>query len=168
MAIPKSLVAADIMSRDLLTAKAHWSLQTLIEFFIKHKITGAPVLSDKQELIGVVSLSDLLKFDAITAHTPSENPMAQYYYSSLDGASIDELGIKESNPHLSHLVSEIMTPAIISTPSSTPVTELAAILCDKAIHRIFITDGKRLCGVVSTLDILKHLSELTQPECELC
>lgn len=168
MAIPKTLIAADIMSRDLHTVQAHWSLQTLIEFLIKHKITGAPVLSDKRELVGVVSLSDLLNFDAKPEHRLGENPMAQYYYSSLDGASIDELGIKESNPHLSHLVSEIMTPAIISAPSSTPVSELAVILCEKGIHRIFITDGKQLCGVVSTLDILKHLSKLTQPECELC
>jgi len=156
------LVAADIMSRDLLTAQEHWSLQTLIDFFIRHRITGAPVLcEDEQELVGVVSLTDLLTFDSKPDHNLGENPMAQYYYSALEGTSIDDLGIRDTTPHLSHLVSEIMTPSIISVPAATPVTELAQILVNKGIHRIFITEGRKLCGVVSTLDILRHLTELS-------
>ncbi|MBV1787543.1 CBS domain-containing protein [Marinobacterium sp. D7] len=163
MSAHSPLVASDIMSRDLLTAQEHWSLQTLIDFFIRYRITGAPVLCDNKELVGVVSLTDILTFDGKPEHSPGENPMADYYYSALEGTSVDELGIKESNPHLSHRVSEIMTPSIIAAPLSTPVMKLAETLCEKGIHRIFITEGKSLCGVVTTLDILRYLTELATP-----
>ncbi|GGB99357.1 CBS domain-containing protein [Marinobacterium zhoushanense] len=160
MSSHSQLVATDIMSRDLLTAEEHWSLQTLIDFFIRYRITGAPVLCDNKELVGVVSLTDILTFDGKSEHSPGENPMSDYYYSALEGTSVDDLGLKEGNPHLSHRVSEIMTPSIISAPTSTPVMKLAEILCEKGIHRIFITEGKSLCGVVTTLDILRYLTEL--------
>jgi len=161
MGAQSPLMAADIMSSELLMVQEHWSLQSLIGFFVRHRITGAPVVREQtREAVGVVSLTDLLTFDAKPNHSLGENPMAQYYYSAMEGASIDDLGIQEGNPHLSHLVGEIMTPTIVSAPASMPVTELATILCDKGIHRIFITEGKNLCGVVSTLDILKHLDKV--------
>lgn len=152
------MVAGDIMSQDLLTVSEHWSIQTLIDFFNRHKVTGAPVLSSKREFIGVVSLSDILRFDGNPSHSMNENPTTQYYYNTLEGFSPDELGLSDGDQHKNHLVAEIMTRSIISASDTTPVTELAETMHCRGVHRIFITRDEKICGAVSTLDILKLLS----------
>ena len=58
-----SISARDIMSSHLLTVCESWSIQTLIDFFNDKKISGAPVLSKNGDIIGVVSLSDIINFD---------------------------------------------------------------------------------------------------------
>ena len=125
------MVAGDIMSQDLLTVSEHWSIQTLIDFFNRHKVTGAPVLSSKREFIGVVSLSDILTFDGNPSHSMNENPTTQYYYNTLEGISPDELGLSDGDQHKNHLVAEIMTRSIISASDTTPVTELAETMHSK-------------------------------------
>lgn len=149
------LTAKQIMSTELLTASDNWSIQTLIEFFNTHKVTGAPVLSSRQDFIGVVSLSDILKFDNNAQHKLSENPLTQFYYNTLEGVSIDELGVSSNNQHLDHLVSEIMTPEIITADINSSITKVAGIMYNRGIHRIFITEDEQIKGVISTLDILK-------------
>ncbi|MFW1677216.1 HPP family protein [Pontibacter sp. JAM-7] len=151
--------ARDIMNRELLTASEHWSIQTLIDFFNRHKISGAPVLSAQREFVGVVSLSDILTFDGNTKHSMSENPMTQYYCNMADGTSPDELGFKDVNQHQSHLVSEIMTEALITAPADTSLPALAGLMHNRNIHRVFITEDDQICGAVSTLDILRLVAD---------
>ncbi|MDF2182294.1 CBS domain-containing protein [Neptuniibacter sp. CAU 1671] len=152
--------AGEIMTRELLTASEHWSIQTLIDFFNRHKISGAPVLSAQREFVGVVSLSDILTFDGVPRHSMEENPMTQYYCNMAEGATPDELGFKDVNQHQSHLVSEIMTQALITAPADTSVPALSALMHNKGIHRVFITEDDQICGAVSTLDILRLVADL--------
>ena len=60
---------------------------------------------------------------------------------------------------MDHLVSEIMTPEIITAEIDTALTEVANIMYSKGIHRLFITDNEQIKGVVSTLDILKLVAD---------
>ena len=57
-------------------------------------------------------------------------------------------------------VAEIMTPAIIEVKKDTPASELARIMRHKHIHRIFITQGKELLGVVTAMDLLKLIEKV--------
>lgn len=157
----KNNTAGQIMSEGLLTVCETWSIQTLIAFFNEKKLSGAPVLSkNKDKIVGVVSLSDVLNFDMNPHHSMGENPMSQYYYNSLEGISPDELGLSEGNQHLTHLVSEIMTPEVISADVDTPVTKIASLMCKRGIHRVFISKNDEICGVVTTLDILQLIGEV--------
>ncbi len=150
--------AADIMSTEVLTVSEHWSLKNLIEFFNKHQISGAPVLSTEGELKGVVSLTDILHFDRTSQHSIEENPLTQYYYSGIDGIAPEQLGLVSGDQHGQHLVCEIMTPHIIAVDASVSLQDAAAIMCSNRIHRLFITRNGGLVGVVSTLDILSYLT----------
>lgn len=151
--------AREIMSTQLLTVCESWSIQALIDFFNEKKVSGAPVLSKNGDLIGVVSLSDIINFDVNPQHSLDENPMSQYYFNTLEGVSPDELGLSTGNQHQNHLVSEIMTPEVISVEIDTPVPQIAAQMHQHNIHRVFISNGDEICGVVSTLDILKLVSQ---------
>lgn len=54
---------AAIASADLLTVYEGWSIKKLSEFFAKHKITGAPVIASDETLVGVVTQTDVVKFE---------------------------------------------------------------------------------------------------------
>lgn len=152
---------ADIMSAEVLTVSEHWSLKMLIDFFNKHQISGAPVTGNGGELKGVVSLTDLLRFDGQSDHSIDENPMTHYYYGGLEGVTAEQLGLVGGDLHAQHLTCEIMTPHLITVDAGASLQETASLMCNHRIHRIFVTRDDIPVGVVSTLDILTHLA---QPE----
>ena len=59
-----NVTAKTIMSKTLLSAYEGWTIHRLAEFFIKHGISGAPVIASDHELVGVVTVSDIFKFSS--------------------------------------------------------------------------------------------------------
>ncbi len=56
------------------------------------------------------------------------------------------------------LVRDVMTPEVFSVSQETSLPEMAAVMSENRLHRLFVTHGNRLVGIVSTLDILKVLA----------
>ena len=63
------------MTRTLITFKPEQSVEQVIETLIKNKISGGPVVNDKQELVGIISEGDCLK--QISDSRYYNMPMAQ-------------------------------------------------------------------------------------------
>lgn len=55
------ILVADYMTTNLITFKAEDSLDHVINELITHKISGGPVVNDKNELIGIISETDCIK-----------------------------------------------------------------------------------------------------------
>ena len=55
-----------------------------------------------------------------------------------------------------------MTPGAISFNEETPVEKLADAMLERHIHRVLITRGERLVGIVTTMDLLRALVALTR------
>jgi CBS domain-containing protein len=153
----ETAAVAEVMSNDVLTVSEHWSLHSLLEFFNRHRISGAPVVDANGDLKGVVSVTDILRFDSTAQHSIEENPLTQYYYSGLEGMSPEQLGLVGGDQHGQHLVCEIMTPHIMALDHCASLSDAADMMCSNRIHRVFITRDGNLAGVVSTLDILNYL-----------
>ncbi len=58
---PQTLRVADIMSTDLVTAHADDSVTDVLAMMRSHGVRRIPVTSDKDVLIGIVTLDDLLE-----------------------------------------------------------------------------------------------------------
>mgnify|MGYP000751098131 CR=1 FL=1 len=56
-------------------------------------------------------------------------------------------------------VSDIMTPVTFSFPASATVRELADFLVRGKIHRAIVVEDGRLQGIITSMDILRALSE---------
>jgi CBS domain-containing protein len=56
-------------------------------------------------------------------------------------------------------VGDIMTPTVYTVPADTPASELARTMVSGRIHRLFVTRGRRIVGIVTSLDLLKLLFE---------
>lgn len=148
------ITAEQLMSDELLTVCETWSIQKLIHFFNKNKISGAPVTSQEGDIIGCVSRGDIIQFDENPHHDLSENPMAQYYLNTSEGVSLSEMELPDANQHINHLVSEIMTTDIIWVDAHAPITTIASVMATHRIHRVFIKKDGKISGAITTLDIL--------------
>jgi len=54
-------------------------------------------------------------------------------------------------------VRDIMTPTAYTVPHATSIRELARTMVTGRIHRLVVTHGERVVGIVTTLDLLKTL-----------
>ncbi|HYQ91778.1 MAG TPA: CBS domain-containing protein, partial [Candidatus Competibacteraceae bacterium] len=76
--------AKDIMNTEILVAQVDWSLDQLAEFFIDNYISGAPVLSQDNELIGVVSLTDIVRYASFHIQESRQEDIHEYYLRGLE------------------------------------------------------------------------------------
>ena len=56
------LRVCDYMTRELITFKPEQSVEEVIVTLLKYKISGGPVVNDKDELIGMISEGDCIKY----------------------------------------------------------------------------------------------------------
>ena len=59
---PKSTKATDIMSMPLITVKEDADLYDVSKKMVKHKIRRIPVVNDNNTLVGIVTVTDIIKY----------------------------------------------------------------------------------------------------------
>ncbi len=150
--------AKDIMSTEVLSVYEGWSVQRLADFFINHNISGAPVIAADHELIGVVSVSDIFHFENSDDDSKSQILRDCYReYTGIDIVNQDDLKEWSKTAHKSCTVHQIMAKRVISVEDDCSITDIAALMSEQDIHRVFVTHEGRIAGVISTTDVLRTL-----------
>ncbi|QOD59752.1 CBS domain-containing protein [Polaribacter haliotis] len=82
------ILVSDYMTTNLITFKAEDSLDHVIEQLITHKISGGPVVNDKNELIGIISETDCIKHISESKYynmpTDINNTVGKYMVTDVD------------------------------------------------------------------------------------
>lgn len=82
------ILVSDYMTKKLITFKADDSLDHVIHQLITHKISGGPVVNDKNELIGIISETDCIKHISESKYynMPSDtnNIVSKYMVTDVD------------------------------------------------------------------------------------
>lgn len=144
------------MRRKVITVHPDMTIAELGKLFVDHRITGAPVVEDGK-LLGVVSETDLARREKAGAQA-EKKAHSFYRRAEEDGA---QTVVIEETPAFNHVV-DIMTPAVLSADENTPVRELASTMLRKHIHRILITRKGKLCGIVTSMDLLRAFVQLVK------
>lgn len=131
--------ASAVMTSPVKTAYARWPLGRLVEFFRDHAISGAPVIGSDGRLVGVVSLSDVVR---------RLGPAVPGTVAPATDCS----------------VSDLMTPALIEVEPQTPLLEVVRLMHRRRIHRVFVVKAGRLLGVVSAGSFLGALLQEEERE----
>lgn len=152
------LKAQDIMSTPVLTAHDTWSVKMLLDFFSQHRITGVPVTNYEGVLKGVVTMSDVLRFENLPTIEKERLIGVSCYgeYASYE-LSHEDLAQLVQHADINCPVAQIMTPHIISVERDVTVPEVAQLLRSKEIHRVFVLEKQQLVGVISTSNMLDAL-----------
>ncbi len=149
----------EIMTREVLTAGADWSLNELKTFLLDHGVSGAPVIDESGNLIGVVSSTDLLRTEE--GHTVSaDGPPSDFFVSSLKRPlSKAELRTMHVESTSTQSVRDVMTPVVFSVPGDTDVLDVADQMVRGRVHRLVVTKQGALAGIVSALDLVRALRD---------
>jgi len=146
------LKASDIMSKKIITVKPEDGLRELAEILVIHRISGLPVLDDENQLVGVVSQSDLVAQNKMP-HIPVSVTLFDWVIY-LEGMGRFK---EEMDKMAGTLVRDIMTRNVSTVNPDTPMEEVATMMTEKRIHTIPVMDGERLVGVIGKLDIVRSI-----------
>ncbi|MGF1583204.1 MAG: HPP family protein [Gemmataceae bacterium] len=148
----RPLVAANIMTTDLIMIPKHMCLAVAARILSQHHISGAPVVDDDGRCIGVLSAQDFLRWverggggfqpkrEALLEICPS------WQIVDVETDRIDEVG-------------NFMTPDPVTVSLYTPVAEIARMMIEVHIHRVIVVDDKdRPQGIITSTDILSILA----------
>lgn len=138
MSIPHNIPVSTIMSTQLVILNTADSLEKAERLFKKHKIRHIPVIQGQKKIVGMLSLTDLLRI------------------SFADGAYEDEEDI-ESVVYEMFTLSQVMAKNIKSVSPQTSIKEVAELLAAREFHAVPVVEEGDLVGIVTTTDLIKYL-----------
>jgi CBS domain-containing protein len=129
--------AADLMAPNPVSIRADATAPEASTFLSGKGFSAAPVIDEAGRPVGVLSLADLVVHGQAAAIPAS-------------GRGDD----RTSRP----LVRDVMTPTVFSVAPETPAGTVVEQMLGLQVHHLFVVDqGGVLIGVISTLDVLRHL-----------
>jgi CBS domain-containing protein len=158
----KNLIAKDIMNPSVISVEEDLSVHELANFFTEKMISGAPVVNKDGKLVGVVSLSDIVRNDERRTAIVNDKQESDYYLSgwedNLNSDEIQELHLEEDD---SLTVRNIMTPLIFKVKETELISAMSDIMIGGRIHRLLVTRDEKVVGIITTLDMLKAIRDHT-------
>ncbi len=156
----KNLTAKDIMNTNVISVQEDMSVHELAIFFTEKMISGAPVVNRDGNLVGVVSLSDIVRNDERRKAIVNDKQQSDYYLhgweDDLNSDEIQELHLEEDD---ALTVRNIMTPLIFKVKETEPISAMADTFIGGRIHRLIVTRDEKVVGIITTLDMLKAIRE---------
>ena len=132
------ITADDIMSRDLYWGTPDGSIQRAWQSLREHRLHSLPVVKgDNRELLGIVTLVDLLKH---LRSTPARLRLSQLKRSG--GARLRS----------------IMSTPVVTVNPDTHMVDLVFLLSDRGLHCLPVVDAEqRLVGMITQTDLIAAL-----------
>jgi CBS domain-containing protein len=132
--IPVSLY----MTESVLTVGPDDPLDLAYQTILDHGISALPVVDGEGNVVGLITRTDLLK---IGRRDASLRPRAQALILP------------------PHRVSDQMSFPVRTVDLETPLDEAAAHMVKERIHRVVVTAGDELRGILTTRDLMRALDE---------
>jgi CBS domain-containing protein len=149
------------MSPNPLSIQARATVVEATAFLTDHGFSAAPVIDEAGRPVGVVSRTDLLVHDRERMTHPCSVPEreepeareAAWQHPLPWGFALEEV-----DPTL---VADIMTPTVFSVLPDTSAEQVIEEMLGLRIHQLFVVDAQQvLVGVISALDVLRHLGPI--------
>ena len=129
-----SIAVKDYMVASLVTFTPSMDVMNAIDVLVKQRISGAPVIDDHGNLIGLLSEKDCMKVAVQSG-----------YYEQLGGR-----------------VEDYMTKQVVTVEAESSVLDLAKLFMEKGPRRYPVVEDNRLIGQISRRDVLRALMEMNK------
>ncbi|MEQ9366789.1 MAG: CBS domain-containing protein [Leptospirales bacterium] len=123
----------DIMTNSVLTVAPEDRVLDKLKVFENNGINHAPVVDDDKNVVGLVSRKDFENY-------------------------VNIVKIMQAGEREPVLIRDIMTSPAFSFSENIHIAAAAQAMIDNQIHAIVIVDGKRLAGILTSTDLLKHMA----------
>jgi CBS-domain-containing membrane protein len=146
--------AADVMVSNVITVGVNASIGEVAAILVNNHISGAPVVGDKGELVGIVSEGDLIRRPEI-----GTTKRRTWWLELL---SNERASASEYIKSHSRKIADVMTRDVITASPDTPLGEIATLLERNRIKRVPIVEGGKIVGIVSRANIVQALASATK------
>ena len=126
------ICARDMMITRVKTVTPDTQVIDAVNMLLKHGFSGAPVLDDAGQLVGILSEKDCIQ--------------------ALMRAVVEQLPSSQ--------VQHVMTKDVITITPDTHILTIAHMFINKPIRRLPVVDNGRLVGQISRRDLLKHAAAI--------
>jgi CBS domain-containing protein len=150
--------AADLMTPNPVSIDADATVKEAVAFLTDKGFSAAPVIDAAGRPVGVLSRSDILIYD---------REKVDYVPTTPEGGGRTELTLRSGESLRNGFqvenvdrtpVRDLMTPAVFSVTPETSARQVVEHMLALKVHHLFVVgrDGV-LVGVISALDVLRHL-----------
>jgi CBS domain-containing protein len=126
---------AELMQRNVKSIRSEASVAEAILTLADAHISGVPVVDGTGRMVGVLSSSDLMSAEAEAEDATSRQ-------SLLENTEVQE----------------IMTRRPYTVAPTADVREAAQQMLYADVHRLFVTEGDTVVGVISSTDIVRAVA----------
>lgn len=143
--------AFEIMIPQVYKVKEYDTVREVIEKFLKYRISGLPVVNDRNEIVAYVSDGDIMRF--IGNH---EDRIVSYFnYSFVVKGDEDEFE-ERVQKLLDINVLEIAKKKVVKVSWDEEIENIASILGKKQIKKLPVERNGVLVGIISRGDVIRH------------
>ncbi|MFQ5845824.1 MAG: CBS domain-containing protein [Planctomycetota bacterium] len=154
-----ALTARDVMTTDLVSVTPSTPLSEFAWICTEHGISGCPVVGPDGRLVGIATKTDLLPRLLEGRHDFAANrDFRRRLGLGEEGVQAFAGAASESEEEVVGEVDDIMQEAVLTVPPETPLPVLARRMAEERVHRVLVSEGERLCGIVTSLDLLTRFS----------
>lgn len=147
------LKAKDIMTKDVITVKPETVIEDLARILMEHKISGAPVVNDEGELIGIVTENDLINQNK-RLHIPTVMRLFDAFVVLESPGKME----REIRKMTGRTVNDIYIKSVATVGPETDVEEIATIMSEKKVHLIPVVQDKKILGIIGKADLIKAIT----------
>ena len=144
----------DVMTPNPISVTSTTPLNTAVKLIADHRISGMPVIDGDNQLVGVISESDLMWQE--TGANPPPYIMVLDSVIYLENPATFE---KELHKALGQLVGDVMTKSVITIQSDASLQAAAKLLHRRNIHRLIVVDSdQKAVGILTRGDIIRYMA----------
>lgn len=105
-----------------------------VDFLLRHRVTGAPVVDSDGKLLGIITETDLLKLvtEGIHGEPPTDATVAEY-----------------------------MTPDVVTVPPTADIYYVAGIFLKNKFRRLVVVKDGKIVGAITRFDLLRVIQTLS-------
>ena len=134
----------EIMTKDVITVYPDSFLSEVGRLLKEKRISGLPVVNLTGELVGVITMSDILRI-------LKEVYQWQELQKKVTGLPVSSKLGKES---LNTKVNSVMTRDVITLEENDTLNDAIRLMFSKNIHTIPIVRDKKLVGIIGKRDVV--------------
>lgn len=149
------LKVRDLMTTQVVTLRPDDTVKKAVIKFALDNISGAPVVDNRNHLLGILSENDvlniILNYQVRLEADNSSDVMLNY---PMDSAMEDEKLRSVSDEISNMAVSDIMTRTVLSTTPDTTIMEVLRAMIEMKVNRLPVIEKGVLVGVITRGDII--------------
>lgn len=125
----------ELMSSPAISVEPDRPLKEVAETMLHHGVSTVPVVDRSDEIIGILSETDLLGIQAHRITTPLTGDAREV-----------------------RIASDVMTKVVISTGPETDLDDLVRLMIEHHVKRVPVVENGRLVGMISRTDVIRVLT----------